>query len=70
MPRRQLALCVTVLPMSRQLLRNQRRLSYVYMRLYTRGTGLPVEESVRMREVRDKWRKYVLSVANRRIEDG
>jgi len=29
-------------------------------------TGLPVEESVRMIEERDKWRKYV----NLRIEDG
>ena len=25
---------------------------------------------VRMTEVRDKWRKYVHGVANRRIEDG
>ena len=33
-------------------------------------TGLPVEESVRMTEDRDKWRKYVHGVANRRIEDG
>jgi len=33
-------------------------------------TGLPVEESIRMREDRDKWRKYVHDVANRRIEDG
>jgi len=33
-------------------------------------TGLPVEESVRMTENRDKWRKYVRGVANRRIEDG
>jgi len=32
-------------------------------------TGLPVEESVRMTEDRDKWRKYVLVVANRRIKD-
>ena len=32
-------------------------------------TGLPVEESVRMAEDRDKWRKYVHSVANPRIED-
>jgi len=30
-------------------------------------TGLPVEESVRMTEDRDKWRKYVHGVANRRI---
>jgi len=33
-------------------------------------TGLPVEESVRMTEDMDKWRKYVRGVANRRIEDG
>jgi len=31
-------------------------------------TGLHVEESVRMTEGRDKWRKYVHSVANPRIE--
>ena len=33
-------------------------------------TGLAVEESVRMTEDRDKWRKYVRGVANRRTEDG
>jgi len=33
-------------------------------------TGLPVEGSVRMTEDRDKWRKYVHGVANRRIVDG
>ena len=33
-------------------------------------TGLPVEESLSMTEDRDKWRKYVHSVANPRIEDG
>jgi len=33
-------------------------------------TGLRVEESVRMTEDRDKWRKYVHGVANPRIEDG
>ena len=33
-------------------------------------TGLPVEESVRMTEDRDKWRNYVHGVANRRTEDG
>ena len=33
-------------------------------------TGLPVEESVRMTEDRDKWRTYVHGVANPRIEDG
>jgi len=33
-------------------------------------TGLPVEESIRMTEDRDKSRKYVHRVANSRIEDG
>jgi len=33
-------------------------------------TGIPVEESVRMTEDRDRWRKYVHGVANPRIEDG
>jgi len=33
-------------------------------------TGLSMEESVRMTEDRDKWRKYVHGVANPRIEDG
>jgi len=33
-------------------------------------TGLPVEESIRMTEDRDKWRKYVHDVANPRIDDG
>ena len=32
-------------------------------------TRLPVEESVRMTEDRDKWRKYVHGVANPQIED-
>jgi len=34
-----------------------------------RWTGLPMEESVRVTEDRDKWRKYVHGVANPRIED-
>ena len=33
-------------------------------------TGLCVEESIRMTEDRDKWRKYVRGVANPRTEDG
>jgi len=33
-------------------------------------TGLSVEESVRMTEDRDKWRKYIHGVANPRIEGG
>ena len=32
-------------------------------------TGLSVEESIRMTEDRDKWRKYVHGVANPRIKD-
>jgi len=34
------------------------------------STGLSVEESARMTEDRDKWRKYVHGAANPRIEDG
>jgi len=33
-------------------------------------TGLPVEESIRMTEDRDKWGKYVHVLASPRIEDG
>jgi len=33
-------------------------------------TRLSVEESIRMTEDRDKWRKYVHGVAKHRIEDG
>jgi len=33
-------------------------------------TGLTMEESVRMAEDRDNWRKYVHGVANRWIENG
>jgi len=32
------------------------------------GQDLPVEESIRMTEDRDKWRKYVHGVANARIK--
>jgi len=32
-------------------------------------TGLCVEESIRMTEDRDKWRKYVHGVVNPQIED-
>jgi len=32
-------------------------------------TGLLMEESIRMIEDKDKWRKYVNGVANPRIED-
>jgi len=33
-------------------------------------TGLSVEESIRVTEDRDKWRKYVHGVANPQIKDG
>jgi len=33
-------------------------------------TGLSVEESIRITDDRDKWRKYVHGVANPRIENG
>ena len=33
-------------------------------------TGLSVEESIRMTQDRDKWRKYVHGEANPQIEDG
>ena len=33
-------------------------------------TGLHVEESVRMTEDRDKWRKYVHGVADPQMKDG
>ena len=33
-------------------------------------TGLLLEESIRMTEDKDKWRKYVYCVPNPRIEDG
>ena len=33
-------------------------------------TGLSVEESIRITEDRDEWRKYVHGVANPRIEEG
>jgi len=35
-----------------------------------RWTGLSVEESIRMIEDTDKWRKYVYGVANPRIAEG
>ena len=33
-------------------------------------TGLPAEESIKVTEDRDKWKKYVHGVVNPRIEDG
>jgi len=41
-----------------------------WMNNITTWTGLPVEDSVRMTEDMDKWRRYVHGVANPRIEDG
>jgi len=46
------------------------RLRTAWMDNIKTWTGLPVEESVRMTEDRDKWRKYVHGMANPRIEDG
>jgi len=42
----------------------------VYDNMRTWTAGLSVEESIRMTEDRDEWRKYVHGVANTRIEDG
>jgi len=50
--------------------RRQGRPRTAWMDNIKKWTGLPVEESVRMTEDRDKWRKYVNGVANPRIEDG
>ena len=49
--------------------RRRGRLRTAWMDNIKTWTGLPVEESVRMTEERDKWRKYVHGVANPRIED-
>jgi len=50
--------------------RRQGRPCMAWMDNIKTWTGLPVEESIRMTEDRDKWRKYVHGVANPRIEDG
>ena len=50
--------------------RRRGRPSTAWMDNIKTWTGLSVEESVRMTEDRDKWRKYVHGVANARIEDG
>ena len=49
--------------------RRRGRLHTAWMDNIKTWTGLPVEESVRMTEDRDNWRKYVHGVANPRIED-
>ena len=46
--------------------RRQGRQRTAWMDNIKTWTGLPVEESVRMIEDRDKWRKYVRCVANPR----
>jgi len=64
------------LPGERDNARNNARCSRrgrprtAWMDNFKTWTGLPVEESLRMTEDRDKWRKYVHGVANPRIEDG
>ena len=50
--------------------RRRRRPRTAWMDNIKTCTGLSVEESSRMTEDRDKWRKYVHGVANPRIEDG
>jgi len=50
--------------------RRRRRPRTAWMDNIKTCTGLPVEESVRMTEDRDKWRKYVHGVANSLIEVG
>ena len=50
--------------------RRQERPRTAWMDRIKTWTGLPMEESVRMTEDRDKWRKYVHGVANPQIEDG
>jgi len=50
--------------------RRRERPSTAWMDNIKTWTGLPVEESIRITEYRDKWRKYVHGVANPRIEDG
>jgi len=50
--------------------RRRRRPHTAWMDNIKTWTGLSVEESIRMTDDRDKWRKYVHGAANRRIEDG
>ena len=47
-----------------------RKTTLAWMDNINTWTGLPVEESIRMTEDRDKWRKYVHGVTSPRIEDG
>jgi len=50
--------------------RNRGRPRTAWMENIKMWTGLSVEESIRVTEDRDKWRKYVHGAANPRIEDG
>ena len=50
--------------------RRQGRPRTAWMDNINTWTGLPMEESIRMAEDRDKWRKYIHGVANPRIEYG
>ena len=58
------------MPGERDNARNNARCTKARMDNIKTRTGLSVEESIRMTEDRDKWRKYVHGVANPRIEDG
>jgi len=66
----------TELPGERNNARNNarctqaRKTTYAWIDNIKSWTRLSVEESVRMTEDRDKWRKYIHGVANPRIEDG
>jgi len=53
------------LPGERDNVRNNARCTQA-----RKATGLSVEESIKMTEDRDKWRKYIHCVANPWIEDG
>jgi len=57
-------------PERRQVHAGEQRPRTAWMDNIKTWTGLSVEESVRMTQDRDKWRKYVHGVANPRIEDG
>ena len=50
--------------------RRQRRPRTAWMDNINTWTGCPVEESVRMTEDRDKWRKYIHGAVNFQIDNG
>jgi len=50
--------------------KKSRKISTAWMDNINTWTGLSMEESIRMTEDRNKWRKYVHGMANPRIEDG